>query len=105
MLKVYYCPCCERFFYLQYDVNTYCRACDTKLYKLRLSFAQFSNLDEEERKEYFWSEYISSDYYREWYEKWYERKKRREEKVRERRRAIAEARREMGIIDPADEDV
>ena len=90
MLKVYYCPCCERFFYLQYDVNTYCRACDTKLYKLRLSFAQFSNLDEEERKEYFWSEY---------------RKKRREEKVRERRRAIAEARREMGIIDPADEDV
>ena len=69
MLKVYYCPSCERFFYLQYDVNTFCRACDTELYKLRLSFVQFADLDLEQRQEYFWSEYITSVHYQKWYKK------------------------------------
>lgn len=54
------------------------------MYKLSLSFIQFTKLDEEQRYEYFITEYIESDYYH----KIFEEKKRREEIVKAKLRRV-----------------
>ena len=50
MMHVYYCPCCDRFFYIQYEVHTECRGCDTPMYKVNLTFSQFYPLSYEESR-------------------------------------------------------
>ncbi|MBO6114886.1 MAG: hypothetical protein J6P57_07505 [Lachnospiraceae bacterium] len=88
MLNVYYCPCCERFRFIQYEVNIECRACYTEMYKVKLSFIQFTKLSLEERYEHFIPDYIESDYYN----KIFEDKRKREEIVKKRMRRLGKPR-------------
>ena len=84
MMHVYYCPCCDRFFYIQYEVHTECRGCDTPMYKVNLAFTQFYPLSYEERYENFVDDYFESDYY----QNLYEESRRREDIVKRKIRRM-----------------
>lgn len=88
MLHVYYCSCCDRFFYIQYEVHTECRGCFTPMYKVNLSFSDFFPLDFEERYDYLVNDYLESDHYREIYEA----KRRRDQIVKRRFRRLENSR-------------
>ncbi|MBQ9609823.1 MAG: hypothetical protein IJV15_10330 [Lachnospiraceae bacterium] len=57
MLKVYYCPKCDETTYLQYDTNTDCRVCNAEMFKLDISFVDYTDLSIQKRKDYIASEF------------------------------------------------
>jgi len=52
MIKIFYCNSCNRTFFFSRRTDTLCRRCSKNTIEIDLSFIEFSDLDEKQRKKY-----------------------------------------------------
>ena len=51
MMKVFYCPSCERIAYTKY-LHVRCKTCDKDCIRLKITYSEYTMLNADERKEY-----------------------------------------------------